>query len=119
MVRQCRADRGTRQATFPGNSGAAAGRAYNLVVAGHALRDLLNRLRWDRVTSREGVVVEIRERNETGEGMRALPFAAFVEILTHGVTLADGTFIPYHRIFTVRRGDEVLWRASRRDHGEA
>jgi uncharacterized protein (UPF0248 family) len=88
-------------------------------VAGHALRDLLNRLRWDRVAGGESVVVEIRERNEDGEGVRTLPFAALVEILPLGVTLADGTFIPYHRVLTVRRSDEVVWRAGRRDHGEA
>lgn len=88
-------------------------------MGGNELRDLLNRLRWDRGTGGEGVVVEIRERSEAGEGVRVLPFGALVEILPRGLMLADGTFIPYHRVLAVRRRDEVVWRASGRDHGEA
>jgi uncharacterized protein (UPF0248 family) len=88
-------------------------------VSGNQLRDLLNRLRWDRASGGQGVTFEVRERTEAGEAVRALPFAALAEILPRGVTLADGTFLPYHRLLTVRRGDEVLWAASGRDHGEA
>ncbi len=93
--------------------------AYNRAVSGNELRDLLNRLRWNQATGGEGTVVEARERGQAGEVVRRLPFATLAEIGPRGVTLADGTFIPYHRVLSVRRGDEVLWRASRRGHGEA
>jgi uncharacterized protein (UPF0248 family) len=86
-------------------------------VGGNELRDLLNRLRWSG-GGEAGALVEVRERGEAGESVRALPLAALAAILLFGVTLADGTFIPYHRVLTVRRGDEVLWQA-RREHGKA
>ena len=88
-------------------------------MTGNALRDLLNRLRWDRAAGLHGVMLEIRERGDAGESVRTVPFATLAEIGPCGVTLADGTFIPYHRILAVRRGDEVLWQASGRDDGEA
>jgi uncharacterized protein (UPF0248 family) len=88
-------------------------------VGGNELRELLNRLRWRDAIGGADTVVEIRERTEAGEAVRVLPFVVLAEILPRGVTLADGTFIPYHRVLTVRRGDEVLWRASGSDHGEA
>jgi uncharacterized protein (UPF0248 family) len=88
-------------------------------VTANQLRDLLNRLRWDQAAGGRAVRFDVRERSEAGESVRALSFTALAEILPRGVTLADGTYIPYHRILTVRRGDEVLWRASGRVHGEA
>jgi uncharacterized protein (UPF0248 family) len=119
IVPQCRAGHRTRQAITGRRPGVAIGRAYNRAVGANELRDLLNRVRWDRAAGGAGVVVEIRERSEGGEGVRAVSFAALVEILARGVTLADGTFIPYHRVLAVRRYDEVVWRAGGRDHGEA
>ena len=88
-------------------------------MGANQLRDLLSRLRWDRRATATGVVVEARERTDAGEVVRPLPFAAVADILPAGIALADGTFIPYHRVLTVRRGDEVLWRAGRREHGKA
>ena len=87
-------------------------------MAGNQLRDLLNRLRWSGA-GEAGALVDVCERVEGGESVRALPCAAFAEILSAGVTLADGTFIPYHRFLRVRRDGEVLWRARRREDGEA
>jgi uncharacterized protein (UPF0248 family) len=88
-------------------------------VTANQLRDLLNQLRWDQTAGGHGVRLDVRERSEAGEIVRALSFTALAEILPRGVTLADGTYIPYHRILTVCRGDEVLWRAMGRDDGEA
>ncbi len=88
-------------------------------MGANQLRDLLSRLRWDRRATATGVVVEARERTDAGEVVRPLPFAAVADILPAGIALADGTFIPYHRVLTVRRGDEVLWRRRGRDDGEA
>jgi uncharacterized protein (UPF0248 family) len=113
MPGECRAGRDTRQARRSGRA------SYNRAVGGNELRDLLNRLRWGGAGDAGAVAVEICERSEEGEAVRALGFAAVAEILPAGVTLADGTFIPYHRVLSVRRGDEVLWRAGRRHHGEA
>ena len=76
------------------------------------LRDVLNRLRWD-VRSEPAAVVLLLLRREGGrEVLGELPFAAVVEILAGGVTVADGTYLPYHRVVAVRRGDETLWRRS-------
>lgn len=88
-------------------------------MGGNELRDLLGRLRWDREATATGVVVEARERTDAGEVVRLLPFTAVADILPAGIALADGTFIPYHRVLTVRRGDEVLWRRRRRVDGKA
>jgi len=88
-------------------------------VAENELRDLLNRLRWGGAGDTGALVVEVRERRGDDEVVRLLRFTALAAIVPAGVTLADGTFIPYHRVLSVRRGDDVLWRASRREHGEA
>jgi len=73
------------------------------------LRELLNRLRWDVAAGREGVVLAVRTREGGVELVDEVSFDGVVEILPAGVTVADGTFVPYHRIVTVRRGDETLW----------
>jgi uncharacterized protein (UPF0248 family) len=52
---------------------------------------------------REGAVESIEE----------IEFASVSEILAGGVTVADGTFHPYHRLVCVKRGEEVLWHSSR------
>ena len=77
------------------------------------VRDLLNRLRWDPVPGAGAVDVEVRFRDGGVERSRRLAFADVVEILPGGLTVADGTFIPYHRVVKVRRGEEVLWRSGR------
>ena len=75
------------------------------------LRELLNRLRWDAGADHEGVVLAVRTREGGVETVEPVAFSEIVEILPGGVTVADGTFVPYHRIVTVRRGGETLWRA--------
>ena len=75
------------------------------------LRETLNRLRWDVAADHEGVVLAVRTREGGVETVEPVAFVGIAEILPGGVTLADGTFVPYHRVVTVRRGDETLWRA--------
>jgi len=90
-----------------------------VIVGANPLRDLLNRLRWDEVESSGGVVLGVRSRVGGEERIEPVAFASIVAILTNGVRVADGTFLPYHRIVTVRRGDDVLWDVRRRgDDGE-
>jgi uncharacterized protein (UPF0248 family) len=78
------------------------------------VRELLNRLRWDARAGRAGVVLAVRSREGGVERLEEVDFDAVVDILPGGVTLADGAFLPYHRLVTVRRGGEVLWPGGRR-----
>ena len=82
-------------------------------LSGGTLRGLLNRLRWD-AASREGdVILTMRVRRSGEETREEVAFTAVAEILPAGVNLADGTFLPYHRIVAVRRAGEVLWLSRR------
>jgi uncharacterized protein (UPF0248 family) len=72
------------------------------------VREVLNRLRWAG-GSPEGVVLEVRVRRGGAARIEEVDFAAVAEILPRGVTVAEGTFLPYHRVVAVRRGEEVLW----------
>lgn len=84
------------------------------------LRELLNRLRWDPGAEPVGVTIVLRVREEGRETVQETPFDEVREILPAGVVSRDGTFLPYHRMITVRRGREVLWRAPERsEHGQA
>jgi uncharacterized protein (UPF0248 family) len=78
------------------------------------LRELLNRLRWDRSAGSEAVVLTVRSRQGSVENVKELAFASVVAILPGGVTVVDGTFLPYHRVVSVRRGGEVLWKSGGR-----
>lgn len=78
------------------------------------LREVLNRLRWGSSTGTETVVLSVRVREDRVERFEEFVFDSVVDILPLGVTVASGTFIPYHRIVAVRRGEEVLWRDGRR-----
>lgn len=94
-------------------------RAYNLGMGAATLRELLNRLRWDPEAPGGAVEVGMLVRDEDGERVEPVPFAAVTEILPAGVTLSGGTFIPYHRLRFVRQGQTHLWRArERRDSDE-
>jgi uncharacterized protein (UPF0248 family) len=75
------------------------------------LRDLLNRLRWDRGFDTFTVVLTVISRQDGVERDEQLPFSAVTVIGAAGVTVADGTFLPYHRITEIRRGSDVLWLA--------
>ncbi len=78
------------------------------------VRALLNRLRWDPQAARDGVVLTVRTREGGLEQLREIGFGAIVEILPRGLTVADGTFLPYHRVVRVRRGEEVVWGSGQR-----
>jgi uncharacterized protein (UPF0248 family) len=77
------------------------------------LRELLNWLRWDSGAGPERVVLEVRVREGGEERVQEVRFEDILKILPAGVTVADGTFLPYHRVAAVRRGLEVVWRSSR------
>jgi uncharacterized protein (UPF0248 family) len=85
--------------------------AYNRVVGGTTVRDLLNRLRWDGGSDAAGVEIGFLARSEGAETVESVRFAEVVEILPGGVALSGGTFIPYHRLRYIRRSAETLWRA--------
>jgi uncharacterized protein (UPF0248 family) len=85
-------------------------------VGERTLRELLNRLRWHPEPDGGAVEIGVLMRDEIGERVETLPFAAVGEILPAGVVLSGGTFIPYHRLRFVRVGEIVAWRA--RERGE-
>jgi len=58
-------------------------------------------------------VLEVRVREGGQERVQEVRFEEVSEIMPAGVTVADGTFLPYHRVATVRRGLEVVWRSGR------
>ncbi len=78
------------------------------------MRELLNRLRWDPGAGPERVVLEVRVRESGEERIEEMRFEDVAQILPTGVTVAGGTFLPYHRVMAVRRKGEVLWRRGRR-----
>ena len=39
-------------------------------------------------------------------------FSQVAEVVAEGVVLANGTFLPYHRLVAVTRGNETLWRTA-------
>jgi uncharacterized protein (UPF0248 family) len=78
------------------------------------LREVLNRLRWHPNAGSEAVVLMVRSREGGAEKVEEIAFDSVVEILPGGVTVADGTFLPYHRVVLVRSDGEVLWRSGGR-----
>jgi uncharacterized protein (UPF0248 family) len=82
-------------------------------MIGGPLREVLNRLRWDAGEAAAGAWLAYRLRAGGEERDVEVSFTAVVAILPLGLTLADGTFLPYHRIVAVRRGGEVLWQSKR------
>ena len=84
------------------------------MTSGGTLREVLNRLRWNAGNTAGGVVVTYREREGGDNRERHVAFAEVAEILPRGVNLADGTYLPYHRVVAVRRGAELVWQSRRR-----
>lgn len=80
------------------------------------LRELLNRLRWDAASNPAVVLVWALSRNAGRATARAVAFASVAEILAAGVLLADGTFLPYHRILRVSVGGETVWQSREGGH---
>lgn len=87
-------------------------------MAQRTLRELVNRLRWDGGTTPEGVVIGFLTRTESGEHVEVAILEQITHVTATGVTLAGGTFIPYHRIRIVRRDHETLWRAREKRGGD-
>jgi uncharacterized protein (UPF0248 family) len=75
----------------------------------HAVRELLNRLRWGPPGGTGTVVLSVRVREGGVERIEEIGFDSLVDILPLGITVASGAFLPYHRIVAVRRDEEVLW----------
>ncbi len=75
----------------------------------NTLRALLNRLRWDRTADEDAVVLDVHFRESDEDRTREVPFEEVVEISGFGVTLADGTLLPYHRVLAVRGTGHILW----------
>lgn len=86
-------------------------------MAKAALRELFNRLRWDATAEADGVVLDVRVREGGVATIEAVGFASILEIMPAGVAVADGTFLPYHRIVAVRRHGTTIWR--KREEGES
>jgi len=76
----------------------------------NTLRALLNRLRWDRAAGEETVVLDVHVREHDETRTREIPFDQVVEISGFGVTLVDGTLLPFHRVLAVRSARHLLWR---------
>ena len=74
---------------------------------------MLNRLHWDQRGESDAVVLGVRVREGEVESIEEVNFVSVIEILPGGVTVAGGTFHPYHRLVSVKRGEEVLWHSSR------
>ena len=84
------------------------------------LRELLNRLRWDGEARPAEVVLTVLSREAGRDAEKAVVLTAGARFLPAGVLLADGTFLPYHRVISVRVGAETAWRARRgSEHGQS
>lgn len=82
------------------------------------MREVLNRLRWHPEGSAEDVAIGYLARDEDGERVELVQLAAVAAILPAGVMLRGDTFVPYHRLRFVRRGEVRLWDARARRDGD-
>lgn len=78
-------------------------------MVSNALRDLLNRLRWDAREQGSTVVLAVRVRRRGVEQVEEHEFSAVTEVAAGGVILADGTFLPFHRVVGVSLDGRVVW----------
>jgi uncharacterized protein (UPF0248 family) len=79
---------------------------------------MLNRLRWASEDDEAGVYLVVVHREGSAVLERTVALASVRSIGAIGIMLADDTFLPYHRVVAVRRGQATLWRArERRRHG--
>lgn len=79
------------------------------VMAGNALRDVLNRLRWHEGERGAAVTLAVRVRRGGGEAIIQHNFAEVAEISARGVTLRDDTFLPFHRVVAVSLDGRQVW----------
>lgn len=78
-------------------------------MAANALRDVLNRLRWHEGERGAAATLAVRVRRGGGEAIIQHSFADVAEISARGVTLHDGTFLPFHRVVAVSLDDRLVW----------
>ncbi len=72
------------------------------------LRELLNRLIWDPAEKEEKGKYFIAYRD--GGTERDIKVDGIVKVDSFGFTTVGGVYIPLHRIRTVRKGTEPVWR---------
>jgi uncharacterized protein (UPF0248 family) len=78
------------------------------------IRELLNRLRWAPPGGKLDVSLAVIDREGSRVHERQVLFADVRDIAAAGLVLADGTFLPYHRLVAIRCNGEVLWRVRER-----
>ncbi len=78
-------------------------------MASNALRDLLNRVRWHAGERGAAVTVAVRVRRHGSEVMEQHDFAEVAEVSAGGLTLRDGTFLPFHRVVGVSLDGRSVW----------
>jgi uncharacterized protein (UPF0248 family) len=82
------------------------------------LRDVLNRIRWDREKTKLSYEVSYVHRGATGD-KRTIPFSNIREIHSSWFMYTDpddgDVMIPFHRVLEVREvgSEQILWRSRR------
>ena len=74
------------------------------------LRELLNRIIWNPAEKAEKGKYLITYRD--GRTEQQIKLHEILKVGSFGFTRFDGSFIPLHRIRTVKKGDEIVWRKS-------
>ncbi len=78
-------------------------------VARNALRDLFNRVRWHGGERGAALSFTVRCRREGAEVLTQHDGAEVAAVSAGGLTLHDGTFLPYHRVVTVILDGRAVW----------
>jgi uncharacterized protein (UPF0248 family) len=82
------------------------------------LREVLNRIRWDREKSKQAYEVSYVHRGATGD-KRTIPFSSILEIHSSWFTYTDPdageVVIPFHRVLEIREVESghTVWRSRR------
>ena len=72
------------------------------------LRELLNRIIWNPSEKEEkGKYLVTYRDGRTGHDIR---LDEMLKVDSFGFTTPDGSYIPLHRIRTVRKGHDIVWR---------
>jgi uncharacterized protein (UPF0248 family) len=82
-------------------------------MASNALRDLFNRVRWHGGERGASLSFAVRCRRDGAEVLRQHDGAEVVAVSAGGLTLQDGTFLPYHRIVAVSLDGRTVWPRGR------
>ncbi len=78
-------------------------------MAVNALREMLNRVRWHAGERNAAVTLSVRVRRRGVELVEQYDFAEVADVLAGGVTMHDGTFLPFHRIVEVLLNGCSVW----------